>query len=610
MEKIITSSIVIDGTNFLPEQGFTVQINQKMADHHTFLVSFPYESLESEGGLVEASIEYIGKRIYFNLNDGALEFKGIITNVDLHKTEGSNGDLIFSGYSPTILLEQNIQSCSFEEGSTLDQVIQKATEEYATDMISIQAGNATQIKLPYTVQYEEDDFAFLYRLAARYGVWFYYDGANICFGDVGDTTIEGTYGKDINQFHFGARLQSQQFKMKSFDWHGGETYETESDSFTTGVSNTFFSTVKEESDQVYRKKKTQFLLQTQNEYLAQKGVDDVAKIRVLGKAANMILASGVSILPKLSVGAILNVSGMQLLDTSNLDAYGNFLMIEVEHHFTHAGHYRNTWKGIPEGMEHPPYSNVNAYPIAGSQRGIVKENIDPEKAGRVRVQFPWQQEENLITPWIKVSTPYAGSGKGMQFVPEIDEEVLVGFEGNNAERPFVLSAGFSTNAKSELDPADNNIKAITTRSGHTVKFDDTDGSEKISIHDNEGSTIIFDTPAKTLTITAGENLELLGKNITITAEENINLQAEKDITLASEGDFNILSNAKAVFQAVKDAIFSSDAAISINAQKDMALNAKSLKATAQNKTEIKGTTTTVSGKTASLEGTVHKFKIK
>lgn len=66
------------------------------------------------------------------------------------------------------------------------------------------------------------------------------------------------------------------------------------------------------------------------------------------------------------------------------------------------------------------------------------DNNEPMGMGRVRVQFPWQEEKNQITPWIRLIQPHSGAGKGFHFIPEIGEEVLVGHESQNAEKPFVF----------------------------------------------------------------------------------------------------------------------------------------------------------------------------
>ena len=76
-------------------------------------------------------------------------------------------------------------------------------------------------------------------------------------------------------------------------------------------------------------------------------------------------------------------------------------------------------------------------------------------------------KRNEMTPWIRVVQPYTGGGKGFYFVPEIGEEVMIDFEGGNAERPFVLGAHYNGEAKSGYHNADNRVKAIHTKSGQS-----------------------------------------------------------------------------------------------------------------------------------------------
>ena len=89
--------------------------------------------------------------------------------------------------------------------------------------------------------------------------------------------------------------------------------------------------------------------------------------------------------------------------------------------------------------------------------------------------------------------PYGGSGRGFYFIPEKGEEVLVGFEGMNPEKPYVIGGGYNTAAKSGFADSGNNIKAIRTRSGHTIELNDTEGGEMITINDKEGNSIHINT---------------------------------------------------------------------------------------------------------------------
>ena len=85
--------------------------------------------------------------------------------------------------------------------------------------------------------------------------------------------------------------------------------------------------------------------------------------------------------------------------------------------------------------------------------------------GRVQVQMAWQKYENTQTPWLRMTNPHAGSGKGMYFIPENGEEVLVAFENDNAEKPYIQGAMYNGNETSGYNTAGNDKKVIQTRSG-------------------------------------------------------------------------------------------------------------------------------------------------
>ena len=149
------------------------------------------------------------------------------------------------------------------------------------------------------------------------------------------------------------------------------------------------------------------------------------------------------------------------------------------------------------------------------------DNNDPMGMGRVRVQFPWQEEKNQMTPWIRLIQPHSGAGKGFHFIPEIGEEVLVGFESGNAEKPFVMGTHYNGGEKSSFHTEGNDLKVIKTRSGHTIIMDDSEDKMSITILDQAGNTIYLDTIKKSITIQAPETIDIICKNLNIKVEENM-----------------------------------------------------------------------------------------
>ena len=227
----------------------------------------------------------------------------------------------------------------------------------------------------------------------------------------------------------------------------------------------------------------------------------------------------------------LRMNTFACLTDINARAMETYRVVKISHY--HSGmEYYNSFEGIPM-MRTPADFDENAFPHSEQQPAIVKDNNDPLGMGRVRVQFLWQAKRNEMTPWIRVVQPYTGGGKGFYFVPEIGEEVLVDFEGGNAERPFVLGAHYNGEAKSGYHNADNRIKAIHTKSGHKLIFTE---DESILLTDKNGNVIKLDTQGKNIEISAPETINITAKNLNINISENISTSAGNDINTTAGND--------------------------------------------------------------------------
>ena len=130
----------------------------------------------------------------------------------------------------------------------------------------------------------------------------------------------------------------------------------------------------------------------------------------------------------------------------------------------------------------------------GNMPGIViakiMDNRDPEGLGKVRLTFPWL-EQSMQTEWISVAQPHAGKDRGIFWMPEIDDEVVVGFLHGDVQRPIVLGALWNPVAPPpSKDPRE---RIIRSKNGHTIRFLDstvTAGDKgALIIKDGHGSTI-------------------------------------------------------------------------------------------------------------------------
>jgi uncharacterized protein involved in type VI secretion and phage assembly len=164
--------------------------------------------------------------------------------------------------------------------------------------------------------------------------------------------------------------------------------------------------------------------------------------------------------------------------------------------------------------------------IGGVVIGVVTNNQDPDGLGRVKLEFPWLSDA-YESNWARVAALMAGNDRGAYFLPEVDDEVLVAFEHGAIERPVVLGALWNGKDKPPADNKDgeNNVRLIKSRTGLTVKLDDTKGAEKITISDKAGKNLI--------------ELDAAKKTIAITSEKDLVLKAKGKISLESGSDVSI-----------------------------------------------------------------------
>lgn len=157
--------------------------------------------------------------------------------------------------------------------------------------------------------------------------------------------------------------------------------------------------------------------------------------------------------------------------------------------------------------------------IYGVVVGLVMDNQDPDGLGRVKLRFPWKDDNDEST-WARIATMMAGKDRGSWFLPEVGDEVLVAFDHGDVQHPYVLGALWNgeDTPSGENSDGQNNIRKIKSRSGHELIFDDTSAAEKVTVKTKAGHTINLDDTA------GGEKIEVKDKtgsnNIVIDSLQN------------------------------------------------------------------------------------------
>ena len=481
-----------------------------------------------------------------------IEFKGIITSASASRTQ-SEYIIHVEAHSWDVLLIDNPNCKSYEE-EMLKDIVEDVFEDVSTLSTKIDARYSEII--PYTVQYNENNYQFLCRLAQRYGEWLYNDGTRLVFGKIQESkSIQLSYpSKDVPSYSVRMQIQHVPFK------HVISSYNANASSVKAGKEemqrsmNPLNDSVFDASNDNYTKETLQNL--HSGGYANSDSRDTVlaiaSKTQARGERANMLIYEGKTYCSNLKLGGKLVIKDNYISKEGNESKsdvnQDEILIIGLEHTFTADEQYSNTFEGIPSACDYPPYISQEVYPHCPPCRATVKENEDPNHLGRIRVQFAWQkeQDENMMTPWIRIIQPYSGGGKGFSFIPEIDEEVLVDFEGGNAERPYI--SGMLFNGKDAPDNnwliQNNEVKAIRTRNGHTIEFHDHGDQGHITIYDNRQNNYKITLSATDrsinieakadITFKAGNNITLVAdNNFDITVKNNMNLKVTNNIDLSS-----------------------------------------------------------------------------
>ena len=556
-------------------------------------------------------------------------FYGYIQNIKIHRSNSKPVVFNCTAYSPDARLKKHPTCRSYSEHSVKECVVeltQRNTVEAMTKFnpndgtygdgsmeglaVDVQTNTPEDYLMPYTVQFNESPYDFLKRLARRYGEFMYYENREFVFGKMKELPEIQLYnGTSLEDYQYEMNMNDHsgiifgEYDNYSMEIHGigreKKNYQTDSngdynsvvrqDNYENRLANSAYDTA------------PNFFVDTENSIVelgatphldeSYHGDTDAFNQGWNGKQRGLldryVMSDSFSCNGKTSRLDLRLGTVLILHDETNTGEkeewreHQPLKVVELIYEWTGGENNFNvesSFVAIPQDAVAPPYlqrdddgfllyGDFDAYPKSGPQYGVVVDNIDPERLGRVRVSIMWQtmcgaavEDENYDrfkditrwTPWIWVVSPNQGLNRGTFAIPEIGDQVLVGYERNNVERPYVIGARYSrADIPSEwVDYEHNNVKGFRSRSGHTIEFIDSDDEYggtggKIHIYDSNTHNyeITFDTDKRLIRLESKGNIELDAKNnIVLHAGNDLIINVDNDMTTTVEN--NMTTNVK------------------------------------------------------------------
>ena len=518
----------------------SLQIEQNIGTHHRFQMSVELETGSNRYvHNINSSKDWLGESIVVKVANTPI-FVGVVTNVQLHREGSDFGCIIVSGYSATYRME-TAHSCFSWNDRTIGDVVKKLCEQAK---VQLELNPAFKETKDFICQYEESDFDFIRRLAHQYQEWMYFDGTKLIFGKPRKLAdpIRLEYGTTLSSLDIG--LQTLARSEQVFSYHSGADREMQrmTPNLAYGHDKLAGEAFRASLSMFSKPARQHALPRISNET----ELDNYTGRKQAAETAETHYITAESQVPTLRVGSVVSLYSSFLERVGNLseESLGDFIIIEITHEVSQGSYYKNRFKAIPATIKAMPSPKVRM-PLSETQMATVLSNADPEGKGRVRVRMNWQTD-GMQTGWVRVMTPDGGSSsdvksnRGFVFIPEVGDQVLLGFRHGDPARPYVMGSLFNgTTGGGGLEG--NHMKSLTTRSGHTIKLNDSLSSLGITIKDIKGNSIHIDSVGddiiinakRNITINAGETFTVNCKNANILAEESINMNAEQDITSVS-----------------------------------------------------------------------------
>jgi phage protein D/phage baseplate assembly protein gpV len=452
--------------------------------------------------------------------------KAEVTSVEPEFYEDMTAALVVRGYHKGHRLNRGVKARTFVQVKDSDVVSTLCSEV----SLSAQSKATTEV-YPIIAQAGVSNLALLQELADRNGYELRFEGNNLYFRPPQETQpISLKWGSSMRRFspRLSAGRQVNQVTVRGWDpKQKREIVGVSSSSAGGSAAQAVFGDAKH--------------LEVRRQVTSQ------ASATALAQAIHKAINAGYKEAEGVAMGNADLVAGKAISVTQFGDRFnGTYYLTSARHVYTPQGY---DVYFTAEGRRPFSLSNARASATApaspplsgwwGVYTALVSNNNPPDADMlSVKVKFPWL-DDTFESGWARVVAPGAGSQRGLQWIPEVNDEVLVAFENGDFTRPYVLG-GVWNGTDAAVDAASAavsggkvNLRKFKSRTGHTITFDDTEGATKLIIQDGKQKvTITLEADGNKLTIDCqGET--------TITSQGKISLKGQADIDITAQGKLTL-----------------------------------------------------------------------
>jgi len=467
--------------------------------------------------------------------------EGEITAVDANFTEKSESHLMIRGYDFSHRLHRGRYSRSFQNMKDSD-IVERIAKESGLKATCSNTGEPRE----YVFQENQTNMEFLRELAARYGFELFVQNGTLYFSnpEKRGEKLSLKWLKDISGFNVRVTSAQQvsEVEVRGWDYENKRAIveRASSEKLITDTDNGKGS----QTAGKFKVSRPKMMVVDHPVFKA-----DEAK-KIAQALCNELGGEFVYADAKMDGNGNPEVRPGRVIELKDMGNYNGKYYVTDARHTYHEKIYNTDFsiRGLRDGgmlsMLTPP---VHLQPGQTLMVGIVTNNKDPKAWGRVKVRLPTLTEEHESN-WARVVSIGAGTGRGFDCLPEVDDEVLVGFEHGDIHRPYVIGGVWNGKDKPP-EPVNDSVqggkvrlRTIKTRKGHKLQFVDEDkggsktgvyietaGGHKIKVNDSDRHIEIETNGGHKL------KMDDRGQSISIQSTLNLSIEAQGNIDIKANG---------------------------------------------------------------------------